>query len=286
MRCRSVLLSSLLAVLAQGWLAAAHFRTSSSSTMTQVTTRREKIHDKANGKHEKDMKEKMEERIYTNKPLLRGEFHRFGALLYPFVLGIPLYVRAKPQHRKASLCFSAAVEGIMVVSGVLHTTPWRQRHMALYEAVRKADFCMIFVGIALFYSSIGKLLFADATVLFGKVIEPVVWTAAIAGAVAKCVFPNAPHWCNALIFLLQGWAAGPLVPALFQKGKAVVRTAEIVGLLLGAGFVTFGATAYSVQWPSAHVWNARIFGPHEMFHAGTIGMFVAFWSTMWLRVAR
>lgn len=220
--------------------------------------------------------------IYTNKPLLRGEFHRVGALLYPLLLGWPLYLRASSaSHKQAAILFSCAVEGILVVSATLHTFPWLLgRHERHYQVARKADFAMIFIGIALLYSSLGKILLGHLAV-YKKVIEPLVWTCAGVGVFLKSWFPEAPPWVNAMIFLLQGWAVGPLVPVLFRTATL----AEACGLVAGGIFITLGATAYSVRWPEGHwKFHPHVFGPHEMFHVGTLFMFVAFWCTMWMRV--
>lgn len=239
------------------------------------------------GKHVRKIKKidsiedkKARQSVYWDKPLLRGEFHRFGAILYPPLLGLPLYLRAKPELKLATILFSLAVEGIMVVSATLHTFPWNCEKQ--HNIARKADFGMIFLGISLFYSSIGRLLMGDSAI-FTKIIEPLVWICAATGIVVKSFFPDAPPWVNAVIFLLQGWAMGPLVPLLFQT----VSLLEALGLFMGGIFITMGATAYSLQWPqNLKSIDPDIFGPHEVFHIGTIFMFVSFWFTMWLRVAR
>ena len=154
---------------------------------------------------------------------------------------------------------------------------------------RKADFAMIFIGIALLYSSLGKLLLGSASSrLFTTIVEPLVWICALVGVVTKSCFPEAPPWVNATMFLVQGWAVGPLVPLLFRTATL----AEAVGLVSGGIFITLGATAYSVRWPNGrpgqHHWpfSPHVFGPHEMFHVGTLFMFVSFWWTMWMRVGR
>ena len=218
------------------------------------------------------------ELVDWDKPLLRGEFHRFGAILYAPLLGIPLYLRARAHHKLPTLLFSLAVQGIMTISATLHTFPWTCHKQ--HRIARKADFAMIFVGIALFYSSIGKVLLGSDPI-YSSVIEPLVWLCAVVGVILKSFFPDAPPWLNSAVFLVQGWAVGPMIPLLFKTAS----TSEAVGLLLGGIFITLGATAYSIQWPKAH-WHVDTFGPHEMFHAGTLAMFLSFWYTMWLRVSR
>jgi len=210
------------------------------------------------------------------KPKLRGELHRAGAFLYPPIFGIPLFFRAAPAYKVSTLIFSLAVEGIMAISAILHTVSWRNE--GPFQNARKADFSMIFIGIALFYSSLGKILMGGAQ-MFSSVIEPLVWICAAVGVTFKCLIPNGPNWLNTVAFLTQGWAVLPVLPFMFRTASVL----ETTGLLMGAVFTTGGAIALMCRWPNN--WRYKsIFGPHEMFHAGTVLMFVSFWFTMWLRV--
>jgi len=162
----------------------------------------------------------------------------------------------------------------MIVSAMLHTFPWRNEKP--FQNARKADFAMIFIGIALFYSSMGKLLLGSANIWC--FIEPLVWTCAAMGVLTKCFVPNAPKWLNAGAFLTQGWACLPLMPTLFRTASV----SEAAGLLTGGAFITLGVAAYIFHWPNGRY--REVFGPHEMFHVGTLLMFVSFWFTMWVRV--
>lgn len=209
--------------------------------------------------------------IHVQRPQLRGELHKASAILYPPLGGLPLFLRAStPSLKAASLVFSLAVEGILGVSATLHTFPWRRE--GVYRIARKVDYAMIFVGIALFYSSLGRLLLGAAP-SFGTV-EAAVWTCAAAGVALKCVFLEAPRWLEASIFLAQGWAGASLLPALVAESPAVV----------GGGLcVTLGAVAYGMQWPN-HPRHISLFGPHEVFHLSTVACFLSFWWAMWMRV--
>ena len=222
-----------------------------------------------------------EDGIYVNKPVLRGQFHKWGAILYPPLLGLPLCLRAKAAQLLApALLFSFAIESILIVSGTLHTFPWQTERS--HQNARKLDFTAIFIGIACFYSSMGKLVLGHH-VLWDR-IETVVWASAILGTILKWKIPDAPHWANAALFLVQGWAALPLVPDLFRLSSAKV----FGGTFFGGVFVTLGALAYSLQWPR-NVHNKDqyeiFFGPHEMFHLGTLFMIASFWFTMMTRIA-
>lgn len=221
-----------------------------------------------------------EDGIYVNKPVLRGQFHKWGAILYPPLLGLPLCLRAKAAQLLApALLFSFAIESILIVSGTLHTFPWQTERS--HQNARKLDFTAIFIGIACFYSSMGKLVLGHHSLW--DPIETIVWTSAFLGTILKWKFPDAPHWANAAIFLVQGWAALPLVPDLFRLSSFKVAG----GTFVGGVFVTLGALAYSLQWPR-NVHNKDqyeiFFGPHEMFHLGSLFMVASFWFTMMTRI--
>ncbi|OEU18113.1 hypothetical protein FRACYDRAFT_238547 [Fragilariopsis cylindrus CCMP1102] len=245
--------------------------------------------------------------IYVDKPILRGQFHKYGAILYPFLFGLPLYFRAISKSASAAsasasitstispstpnnsnnilvlstILFNLAIESIMIISATLHTYKWKSNYWHLFT--RKLDFTAIFVGIALIYSSLGKLLLGNHPLYF--VLELVVWISAIAGTIMKWFIPDCPHYFNGLIFMVQGWAGLPLVPTLFRT----CHIREAMSIFSGGIFITLGAIAYSFQWPKPklHIQQQRdiIFGPHELFHVSSLLMFLSMWYTMWFNVS-
>ena len=241
--------------------------------------------------------EQEEEGIYVDKPILRGQFHKYGAILYPFLFGLPLYFRALSRSASTStspstnnsnivvlstILFNLAIESIMVISATLHTYKWKSNYWHLFT--RKLDFTAIFVGIALIYSSLGKLLLGNHPLYF--VLELVVWISAIAGTIMKWFIPDCPHYFNGLIFMVQGWAGLPLVPTLFRT----CHICEAMSILSGGIFITLGAIAYSCQWPKPklHIHQTQrdiLFGPHELFHVSSLLMFLSMWYTMWFNVS-
>ena len=214
------------------------------------------------------------------KPLWRGELHRIGALVYPVVGPATLCFAASSSRALAhSLLFSAALEGILVVSAILHTRDWTGREKAL-ERWRLADYSMIFIGIGLFYMSLGAQLMGG-TRIFNLLIAPLVWTAAAVGVGGKILALNQPRWVEALAFLSQGYA--------WVLGYGVVKarlTPWEWSTLMGGGIcICAGVLAYVLQWPS-YDWHRRRFQAHEAFHLGTIGMFGFFFLTMLSLVGR
>jgi channel protein (hemolysin III family) len=248
---------------------------------------------------EEDKDDSSSSGIYVDKPILRGQFHKYGAILYPFLFGLPLYFRAISKSASAAsatspsttnsnnllvlstILFNLAIESIMIISATLHTYKWKSNYWHLFT--RKLDFTAIFVGIALIYSSLGKLLLGNHPLYF--VLELVVWISAIAGTIMKWFIPDCPHYFNGLIFMVQGWAGLPLVPTLFRT----CHIREAMSIFSGGIFITLGAVAYSFQWPKPklHVQQQRdiIFGPHELFHVSSLLMFLSMWYTMWFNIS-
>ena len=222
--------------------------------------------------------------IYRNKPLLRGQFHKWGAILYPPLLGLPLCIRASSNKQllQASFLYNFSVESIMAVSATLHT--WRWQTEKNHQNARKLDFTAIFVGIACSYSSLGRLTMGHHP--WWNSIEKLVWACACIGTLTKWKIPDCPHWVNGLVFIGQGWATLPVLPEFFRSASSRVA----VSLVLGGACVTLGALAYAFQWTpykkqQEHLQPYEIiFGPHELFHVGSLFMVVFFWYTMWTRV--
>jgi len=230
------------------------------------------------------------EGIYVNKPVLRGQFHKWGAILFPPFLALPLCLKAlrtattndAPNAFRSCLLYCFAVEVVMVISGTLHTFRWKTEEA--HQTARKLDFTGIFLGIACSYSSLGRFVLGAHP--YWNTIERTVWTCAILGTLMKWKVPDAPHWANASIFLVQGWATIPLFPYILFS-EMVSRTIA-VSIVAGGIFVTLGALAYSLQWPYNRHQKAQFkifFGPHELFHVGSILTFVTFWFCMWTRIS-
>ncbi|KAL1523808.1 hypothetical protein AB1Y20_018730 [Prymnesium parvum] len=214
------------------------------------------------------------------KPRWRGRLHQAGAMIFPLV-GFELYRTATASTGGVSqaLMFFAGVQGILAVSGVMHTTDWRQRHPELVlpvgkiyhpQWIRLLDYSMIFVGIGLVCSSLGALIMGHAPV-FRRVIAPIVWGSAIVGITMKACFINTARWVEAVAFLLQGWACILGYPVM----RAVLSPQQWGVLFSGGMCFTLGVIAYVFQWPDFH-WHRQHFRAHEAFHLGTIGGFGCF----------
>jgi len=180
-----------------------------------------------------------------------------------------------------ALTFTAGVEGIMLVSGIMHTTNWRllQPERARNapagkvfhpQWIRLLDYSMIFVGIGLLYSSMGFLIMGH-TAMYQRVIAPIVWGSAALGIATKALFINTARWIEAVAFLAQGWACIIGAPII----REVLTPVQWTIMLSGGICFTLGVFAYVMQWPD-FAWHRDRFRAHEVFHLGTVGGFGCF----------
>jgi hemolysin III len=94
----------------------------------------------------------------------------------------------------------------------------------------------------------------------GLVILIAVWSAALAGAVFKLVWIDAPGWLGAATYISIGWIAVIAVPELVDRlGIPAVAVLALGGILYSAGGVI-----YARKRPDP---VPRVFGYHELFHA-------------------
>jgi hemolysin III len=97
----------------------------------------------------------------------------------------------------------------------------------------------------------------------GTVILTVVWAGALAGVGMKLIWPHAPRWASAPLYLALGWVAVAVLPDLLHRGGV----ATLVLVLAGGLVYSAGAVFYALRRPNP--WPA-VFGHHEFFHASTL----------------
>jgi hemolysin III len=92
------------------------------------------------------------------------------------------------------------------------------------------------------------------------VILVAVWTGAAAGIVMSLVWPDAPKWLLAMVYVSLGWVAVAAFPAMFDA-LGITAMAMVV---LGGALYTAGAVVYALRRPDP---VPTVFGYHEIFHA-------------------
>lgn len=191
---------------------------------------------------------------------MRGWLHAyaFGAAV---VCGLVLSALAATRPGIAPLVscaiYSVTVCGLFGVSALYHRRVWSRRGFAL---MRRLDHSMIFIFIAGTYTPFSVLLLEPPK---AAVILSVVWGGAAAGVAQKLVWPHAPRWLSAPLYIALGWVAVAVLPDMLRAGGVV----PLVLLLAGGVFYTLGAVCYALRRPDP--WPT-VFGHHEFFHAATL----------------
>ena len=196
------------------------------------------------------------------KPRLRGVLHE-AAFAVSLVTGTVLVVLAQGTRAVvAASVYAASVSLLFGTSAAYHRGSWSPRMRNLME---RLDHSMIFLLIAGTYTPFALLLLDGVTrwTVFG-----LVWGGAIAGVLARNVLTSRPRWLFPLLYVLLGWTAVGVMPALLREGGGAV----LALLLLGGVFYSAGAVVYARKRPDP---SPRWFGFHEVFHALTLLAFVA-----------
>lgn len=198
--------------------------------------------------------------IDIGKPRMRGWLH-FYAFFVALAGGIVLTTLAAFRPGVAPFVsiaiYSVTVCGLFGVSALYHRRVWSERG---YQTMRRLDHAMIFIFIAGTYTPFCALLLppSKATLLL-----IMVWAGALAGAAMSLIWPHAPRWVSAPLYLALGWVAIAVLPDIARNGGITT----LVLLLAGGAAYSVGAVFYALRRPNP--WPT-VFGHHEFFHACTL----------------
>ncbi|MGC4797765.1 PAQR family membrane homeostasis protein TrhA [Micromonospora saelicesensis] len=198
--------------------------------------------------------------VDIGKPRMRGWLHTY-AFFVAVVCGIVLCSIAATRPGWAPLVscliYSLTVCGLFGTSALYHRRVWSERG---YQVMRRMDHSMIFVFIAGTYTPLCAMLLAPrpATVMLA-----LVWGGALAGVAVKVIWPHAPRWVSAPLYLALGWVAVAMLPEILHGGGV----AALVLLIVGGAIYSVGAIFYALRRPNP--WPT-VFGHHEFFHACTL----------------
>ncbi len=189
----------------------------------------------------------------TGRPRLRGVLHQhafFAALAAALTLSA---AADGGEARLAAAIYAVGLCGLLGTSALYHRVTWSA---SARRWMRRLDHSMIFVLIAATLTPVAVIVLEDP---LQTVLLAVAWGGTAAGVVLNLLWPNAPRWASAAVYLLIGWAGAVAVPQ-------IAEFAWIVLILLAAGGVlyTIGAVVYATQRPDP---VPSVFGYHEVFHA-------------------
>jgi hemolysin III len=187
------------------------------------------------------------------KPLLRGVSHEIAAGVALAGLVALVLLAPGPRARVGALVYGLSLVALFSVSALYHRPTWSPRARLW---MRRLDHSAIFLLIAGTFTPL-CLLVGDGR---ARTLLAVVWAGAGLGILRALVWPRAPRVVATALYLLLGWAAVPLVPAMYRALGGVSLA------LLAAGGVLYsvGAVIYATRRPDPF---PRVFGYHEVFHA-------------------
>jgi hemolysin III len=198
--------------------------------------------------------------VDLGKPRMRGWLHAY-AFFVAVVCGIVLVSIAATRPGTAplvsTLIYSITTCGLFGVSALYHRRWWSERG---YQTMRRLDHAMIFIFIAGTYTPFCVLLLdqTKATLLLA-----LVWGGAIGGAIMSMIWPHAPRWVSAPLYLALGWVAVAILPDLLHQGGVTTL------VLLAAGGLAYSVVAIFYALRKPNPWPT-VFGHHEFFHACTL----------------
>jgi hemolysin III len=175
------------------------------------------------------------------------------------------------RARIAVTVYALSVAALFGTSALYHRVEWRT--LAARRWMRRLDHSMIFVLIAGTYTPFGLLVLRGTA---GTVILIAVWSAALAGALFKLVWIDAPGWLGAATYISIGWIAILAIPELLER----LGIAAVAALALGGILYSVGGVIYARKRPDP---VPKVFGYHEVFHLLVIAAaalqyaVVAFW---------
>ena len=177
-----------------------------------------------------------------------------AAFVFP-VMGLGLVVAAPSAGDKVAVgVYTAGVTGMYVTSACYHRGNWAP---ASKRRMRRLDHSMILVGIASTYTPVAAIGLPATT---AWALLSAVWGLALAGAVTRNLWLDAPRWVTAAVYIGVGWAALAVLPTLWAR----LGVATFALLMIGGVLYSVGALVYSRRRPDP--WPA-VFGYHEVFHA-------------------
>jgi len=191
---------------------------------------------------------------------MRGWLHAYAfgvAVIAGIVLCAMAATRPGPAAVISCVIYSVTVCALFGTSALYHRRVWSRR---MYPIMRRLDHSMIFLFIAGTYTPFAVLLLSPGT---ATTILAVVWGGALAGVGLKLVWPHAPRWVSAPLYVALGWVSIAVLPGIEHSGGV----ATVVLLAAGGAFYTVGAVFYALRRPNP--WP-QVFGHHEFFHACTL----------------
>ena len=201
------------------------------------------------------------------KPRLRGIPHLVGALIAAPFIWLLLDSIRNEAFILAGQIYGAALLGLLATSASYHTPYWSK---PIRARLRSVDHAMI-------YTLIGGSYVPFIVVLDQNVpswLPHVVGLGCGVGVLQSIFWAGAPRVMRTAAYLVLGYVATTLVPAMYQH-----LGIDVVILVLSGGlFYTIGAVVYAKRYPNP---NPLVFGYHEVFHCLVNLAIVCHYAAIW-----
>jgi hemolysin III len=201
------------------------------------------------------------------RPRFRGSSHKWAFFVSLVTGAVLVIVAPSDKATAAAVIYAISVSGLFGASALYHTVTWRP---AARRWMRRLDHSMIFVLIAGTYTPFALLLLHGT---LSTVVLAIVWAGALAGAVMKLAWVDAPKWLMAVVYVALGWVGAATTPQLLSRGGVGVVTLLAVGGVL----YTAGAVIYALRRPDP---RPKVFGYHEIFHILVIAAAAAHYAAI------
>ncbi|MBA2664397.1 MAG: hemolysin III family protein [Bradymonadaceae bacterium] len=187
------------------------------------------------------------------KPKFRGSQHYAGFFAALGAGAMLVAVAPTLYAMLAALIYTFSLANLLGTSALYHRPMWSPTKRAL---LRKIDHAAIYILIAGTITPVCLLAMEGTT---ATALLLTAWIGAALGIAKEFIWPKAPKFVTAIIFVALGWVGATAMPALYAT------TGLSGALLFGAGGVayTIGAVVYAFRRPDP--WPAS-FGYHEIFH--------------------
>lgn len=206
------------------------------------------------------------------KPKLRGMVHAWSAIPMA-IAGITLALLAPtPTAKAAVFVYALAVTSMLTASACYHRLKVSER---VRHYLRRLDHSMIGVAVAGTYTPVVVLTMsgtARTTLLI------CLWAGALGAMAVSFLWPKAPSWVRAAVYLVLGWSGAVAMPSLLNHAGVPA----FVMVLVGAGLYSLGALAYASRRPK--LWP-KVFGFHEAFHSLVVAAAISHMVAVGLVVA-
>jgi hemolysin III len=205
------------------------------------------------------------------KPRLRGVLHEWGFYVAVIAGAALILLAPAGEARIAVSIYVLGLAGLLGTSALYHRVTWKRPNVRRW--MRRLDHSMIFVLIAGTYTPFALLVFSPT---LGTTLLVLAWAGAIGGVILSLVWPDAPKWVSAVVYIALGWVAIIGLPEMLEA----VPVATVL-VCAGGVLYTLGAIVYARNRPNP---VPGVFGYHELFHALVLAAAVAHFTAIALVV--